>query len=98
MRKMDEMELHIQLRALRWAWLADVLVLAVWGIWGSIRTGRMTAPMYLLIFQNLIYFFAVQAGKIRVGDQDGRRSLVLCAVMAAALVVLSALLAWCLGT
>lgn len=28
MKKMVEMEMHIQLHAMRWAWLADVLVLA----------------------------------------------------------------------
>ena len=92
MKKMDEMELHIQLRAMRWAWVADVLVLAVWGIWGSLQTGKLTAPMYLLIFLNLVFFVGVQVGKLRVGDMEGRRSLVLCAVMAAVLVVLGALL------
>lgn len=92
MKKMDEMELHIQLRAMRWAWLADVLVLAVWGIWGTAKTGRMTAPMYLLIFQNLVFFVGVQLGKLRVGDPEGKRSLMAAAVMAAVLVILGVLL------
>ena len=92
MKKMDEMELHIQLRAMRWAWLADVLVLAVWGIWGTVKTGRMTAPMYLLIFQNLVFFVGVQLGKLRMGDPEGKRSLMAAAVMAAVLVILGVLL------
>lgn len=89
---MDEMELHIQLRAMRWAWLADVLVLAVWGIWGTVKTGRMTAPMYLLIFQNLVFFVGVQLSKLRVGDPEGKRSLMAAAVMATVLVVLGMVL------
>lgn len=92
MKKMDEMEMHIQPRAMRWAWLADVLVLAVWGIWGTIQTGRMTAPMYLLVFQNLVFFGGIQIGKLRVGDSEGKQSLVLAAVMAVVLVVVGVLL------
>lgn len=92
MKRMDEMELHIQLSAMRWAWLADFLVLAVWGIWGTVQTGRMTAPMYLLILQNPVFFAGVQIGKLRVGDPEGRRSLIAAAVMVVVLVVLGMVL------
>ena len=76
-RKMDELELHLSLNAIRVSWFFTVLALAAWGIWGYVRTGRFTAPMCLFIFQYLLYFLALQAGKWRTGDPDGARSILL---------------------
>ena len=53
-RNMDEMELHLSLNAIRVAWYFTVMALFIWGIWDCVQTGRVTAPMYLLIFQNLL--------------------------------------------
>ena len=55
-RNMDEMELNLSLNAIRVAWFFTVMALFIWGIWDCVHTGRFTAPMYLLIFQNLLYF------------------------------------------
>ncbi|MFA0815402.1 MAG: hypothetical protein ACC608_06390 [Anaerofustis sp.] len=71
MRKMDEMELAISLRAIRWAYLFTVLALFAWGIRDFISQGTITAPVYLLIFQNLVYYFATHISKARIGDKDG---------------------------
>ncbi len=76
-RKMDEMELHLSLNAIRVAWFFMVMALFIWGTWDASDTGRFTAPMYLLIFQNLLYFLALQVGRWRAGDRDGARSLLL---------------------
>ena len=70
-RNMDEMELHLSLNAIRVAWFFTVMALFIWGIWDCVHTGRFTAPMYLLIFQNLLYFLALQVGRWRAGDRDG---------------------------
>ena len=67
-RNMDEMELHLSLNAIRVAWFFTVMALFIWGIWDCVHTGRFTAPMYLLIFQNLLYFLALQVGRWRAGD------------------------------
>ena len=61
-RNMDEMELHLSLNAIRVAWFFTVMALFIWGIWDCVQTGRVTAPMYLLIFQNLLYFLALRWG------------------------------------
>ena len=76
-RNMDEMELHLSLNAIRVAWFFTVMALFIWGIWDCVHTGRFTAPMYLLIFQNLLYFLALQVGRWRAGDRDGARSFLL---------------------
>ena len=76
-RKMDEMELHLSLNAIRVAWFFTVVALFVWGIWEHAQTGRFTAPMYLFLFQNVLYFLALQVGRWRAGDREGARGLLL---------------------
>lgn len=76
MRKMDEMELAISLRAIRWAYLFTVLALLVWGIRDLICQGTITMPIYLLIFQNVVYFFATNISKMKAGDEDGKKSII----------------------
>ena len=97
MRKMDEMELHISNNAIRWAWAFTVLALAGRSIWDVVRMGKITAPSYLLIFQNLLYFLAVQIGKWRAGDESGRTSILLCGAMTVVFLALGALLLWHMG-
>jgi len=77
MRKMDEMELSISLRAIRWAYLFTVLALLVWGIRDLIDQGAVTTPIYLLIFQNVVYFFATHIARMKVGDEEGKKSIIL---------------------
>lgn len=77
MRKMDEMEMAISLRAIRWAYLFTVFALLVWGIRDFICQGTVTMPIYLLIFQNLVYFFTTNISKIKVGDEDGKKSVLI---------------------
>jgi uncharacterized membrane protein YhdT len=56
MRKMDEMELSISLKAMKWAWFYTVLFLFVWTVYGYIKHGDFNSPaFFLLITQNLIY-------------------------------------------
>ena len=74
-RKMDELELHLSLNAIRASWFFTLLALLVWGIWGYVQTGQFTAPMCLFIFQYLLYFLALQAGRWRAGDSDGAKCL-----------------------
>ena len=76
-RNMDEMELHLSLNAIRVAWFFTVMALFIWGIWDCVQTGRVTAPMYLFLFQNVLYFLALQVGRWRAGDREGVRGLLL---------------------
>ena len=42
---------------------------------GLRQTGRVTAPMYLLIFQNLLYFLALQVGEMARRGPGRRQEL-----------------------
>lgn len=96
-RKMDEMGLHLSLNAIRAAWFFTVMALFVWGIWGYAQTGRFTAPMYLFLFQNLLYFLALQVGRWRTGDWDGARSLLLYVLLLVVFLLAFGLLLWRVG-
>ncbi|MGW8113942.1 hypothetical protein ACVS9P_01940 [Caproicibacterium sp. NSD3] len=76
MRKMDEMELAISLRAIRWAYLFTALALFVWGTRDLICQGKITMPIYLLIFQNLVYYFSTIISKIKVGDEEEKKAFI----------------------
>lgn len=54
MRKMDEMEMSISLKAIKWAWAYTVLFLVIWVIYSYIKTKTFGLPFFLLITQNLV--------------------------------------------
>ena len=54
-RKMDEMELQITLRASRAAWFFLVLALVVWSVWEAFHGGDTTLPAFLLGAQVMIF-------------------------------------------
>ena len=96
-RKMDEMELHLSLNAIRVAWFFTVMALFVWGTWGYVQTGRFTAPIYLFVFQNPLYFLALQVGRWRTGDRDGARSFLLYVPLLVVFLLAFGLLLRCAG-
>ena len=97
LRKMDEMELHLSLNAIRVAWFFTVMALFVWGTWGYVQTGRFTAPIYLFVFQNLLYFLALQVGRWRTGDRDGAKRLLLYVLLLVIFLLAFGLLLWRVG-
>ena len=96
-RKMDEMELHLSLNAIRAAWFFTVMALFVWGIWEYVQTGCFTAPMYLFVLQNLLYLLALQAGKWRAGDREGTGSFLLYVLLLVVFLLAFGLLLWRAG-
>lgn len=67
MKKADEMEMSIQLRAVRWAWLYTSVFLAAWSLYDVIKWGVAGWPVFLLISQNLVQFFCVVFFRRRMG-------------------------------
>lgn len=56
MRKMDEMELYINLKAIKWSWLYTVLFLFAWTVYDYFKQGTFNFPaFFLLVTQNIIY-------------------------------------------
>ena len=55
MRKMDEMEMAITLKAVKWAWFYSVIFLFIWTIYDYIKVGSFNSLAFiLLISQNII--------------------------------------------
>ena len=68
MRKMDEMEMSINLKAIKWAWAYTVLFLVIWVIYDYIHTKAFGLSFFLLTTQNLVliaiyYFLKWKLGK-----------------------------------
>ncbi len=68
MRKMDEMEMSISLKAIKFAYAYTILFLAVWVVFDFVENGTVGLPCMLLISQNLIllstqYFLLWKLGK-----------------------------------
>ncbi len=55
MRKMDEMEMAISLKAVKWAWAYTVIFLFIWTIYDYTKLGSFNSLAFiLLISQNII--------------------------------------------
>ncbi|WP_333888331.1 hypothetical protein [Clostridium sp.] len=68
MRKMDEMEMSISLKAIKGAWAYTVLFLAIWIIYDCVHARALGLESFLLVTQNLIlmaiqYFLKWKLGK-----------------------------------
>ncbi len=75
MKKMDEMETKISLDAIKWAWSFTVIALFLWGAYDFIKTSTVTLPIHLMIIQNVVYFFATQISKWKMGDESGKKAI-----------------------
>ncbi|AJA48636.1 hypothetical protein CPAST_c25670 [Clostridium pasteurianum DSM 525 = ATCC 6013] len=59
MRKMDEMELSINLKAIKWAWAYTIIFLFGWIVYDYLHGNRNSVSLFLLITQNFVWI-AVQ--------------------------------------
>ena len=86
MKKMNEMELHIERTAARWAYRYSEAVLFLWGagmaLWG-LKTGlswqevfeRIQLPSFLLISQEAFHDAAVLICRAKTGDEEAAGTL-----------------------
>lgn len=56
MQKADEMELYINLKSIKIAWLFTTVYLLVWSAYDTFKTSQVGLPLILLIFQNLVFY------------------------------------------
>lgn len=56
-RRMDEMEMSINLKSVRITWVYGLSFLLVWSAYNVIRTGNLGLPFILLASQLVIYYF-----------------------------------------
>lgn len=76
MKKMDEMQMSINLKAIKWSWLFTAIALFIWAVYDFVRTHTVSVAFYLLITQNLVYFFVSQISKCKMGDEDGSKGII----------------------
>lgn len=74
-RRADEMEMSIQLKAIRRAWLYSISFLCIWSIWEAVNTGEAGLPLILLLSQNIVLisfvlYYRRKAGGNLQGDDD----------------------------
>lgn len=70
MRKMDEMELSISLKAIKIAWIYTVLFLAVWLAYDFINGNKPGLEFLLLITQNLVLIGIQSLLKWKMGKDE----------------------------
>ena len=77
MRKMDEMELKINQKGIKWSWFFMMLSLVIWGGFNYVKSQEMSLPMILLILQFLVYFFVTSVAKLKVDDDSGKKQILI---------------------
>lgn len=70
MRKMDEMELSISLKAIKWAWAYNITFLAIWIVYDYFKTQQFGLPFFLLVTQNLVLLFIQYSLKWKLGKDE----------------------------
>ncbi|HZK88193.1 MAG TPA: hypothetical protein VFC27_03480 [Anaerovoracaceae bacterium] len=71
MKKMDEMEMAINLTSIKWAWFYTVLFLFAWTVLDYVKQGSFNTPAFLLLItQNMILLSITQYLKWKLGKDD----------------------------
>lgn len=73
MKKMDEMEMNINLRAIKWSWGFTAIALCAWSVYDLIQTQEISIASCIFSMQIIIYFFVSQVFKSKVDDESGRK-------------------------
>ncbi|AGK96821.1 hypothetical protein [Clostridium pasteurianum] len=76
MKKMDEMEMSINLNAIKWSHIFTSVSLLVWSVYDFTHTNKPSLAFFILIMSNLIYFFISQISKWKMGDINGRKAII----------------------
>ena len=106
MKKMDEMELHIERTAARWAYRYSEVLLFLWCVWAVFwgwKTGlssqeifdRIDMPFFLLVSQEGVHDAAILICRAKAGDKEAEVSLWKTII---ALTVCVLLLIWLFGS
>lgn len=97
MRKMDEMELKINQKGIKWSWFFMMLSLVIWGGFNYVKSQEMSLPMILLILQFLVYFFVTSVAKLKVDDDSGKKQILISFGVIFLLIVFGVILYFAVG-
>lgn len=71
MRKMDEMEIAISLKSVKWAWGYSVIFLFIWVIYDYMKVGSFNSLAFILLTsQNIIKTGIEQYLKWKMGKNE----------------------------
>ncbi len=73
MKKMDEMEMYINMQSTRIAWAYMIIFLLVWVICDYVQTSRLGWPFFLLITENLVVAITKIALKSKMEGEDEKQ-------------------------
>jgi len=88
MRKMDEMELEINQKGIKWSWFFMVISLFIWGghnyakaqkmpLHNYAKAQKMPLPLILVTLQFLVYFFVTSISKLKVDDGSCKKQVLI---------------------
>jgi len=77
MRKMDEMELEINQKGIKWSWFFMVISLFIWGGYNYAKAQKMPLPLILVTLQFLVYFFVTSISKLKVDDGSCKKQVLI---------------------
>lgn len=77
MKKMDEMELKINQKGIKWSWAFMVFSLVIWGGYNYVKTRETSLPIFLFVLQFLVYFFVTSIEKIKADDSSGKKQILI---------------------
>lgn len=92
---MDEMEMSINLQAIRWSYLFTSLALFAWGIIEFVRNMHAVPVGWVILgLQNVVWFYVTQFLKHRSGDEGARKYVLLSIGLTVMLMVALLVLLW----
>lgn len=97
MRKMDEMELKINQKGIKWSWFFVVLSLFVWGTYNLVKTHEITLPLILVGLQYVVYFLVTSVAKLKVDDNNGKKQILFFCIVICLTLVFGAILYFSIG-
>ncbi|MDR7811240.1 MULTISPECIES: hypothetical protein [Lacrimispora] len=97
MRKMDEMELKINQKGIKWSWAFLVFSLVIWGGFNYVKSQQTSLPFILFGLQFLVYFFVTGIEKIKVDDKSGIKQILISLGVIILLIFFGAILYFTIG-
>lgn len=77
MKKMDEMELKINQKGIKWSWAFMVFALIIWGGYNYFKAQEFSLPFILFTLQFLVYFLVTSIEKMKVDDSSGNKQILI---------------------
>ncbi|MBV7273114.1 hypothetical protein JMF89_00915 [Clostridiaceae bacterium UIB06] len=92
MRKQDEMERSLTLKAIKISWIFTAVVLFIWGVVNYIKGMGQTFPMIVFILQVLVVLIMQQVYIMKTGDKNSKKNLNMMALSVITVIIFGGIL------